>query len=553
MPKVSIEKAAKFILLFIGLILFIVFFLLNHVSGDLPDILWRFSLNRMHLRNEFSMPYITPAKCGGFLLAADAQDLLFTVYMLMSFLIPNLLTMVKITNFLLSIVFAVGVYKWLVYFGIRNQLARMFTGLLVSVCGYWVFHLTTAGQLWAHGVAYMPWVMMVMEDLLQMRPQRTPQYLTRILGLIFLFFLLINSGYFWLQIAPMIIAGRFFALLLSWPRIGAVYEFQLLKFPRLGDHINHMQVIGDTVYLFKTIFRSFFDASYITVPHGGAMLGPGFFEITNFIGPASIIAVVIGLTSLGRLMKSKLFVGLLFASFVQICLTRSTHAGDLLRMIAPVYKQITHYWRGSAILVFVMSVLVGIGYEKLLNASRKGLNIFAVILMLVTLGEIFTTYRYRFNLTTNPPLAALFKEENPPSKPMTEHCAPCNLSNIFGYGHLVPTHLLIDLSKSFYYSPVPGYYNVLDVRKLFGSSGNNAFYFTHDWPLWPKADSAEFERYINYHQVIEIPRGLRLMNYLSALTWVAYFVVCIFVLLAFSKSMTLWKPNIKTFLARKKT
>ena len=432
----------------------------------------------------------------------------------------------------------------------------MFTGILVSVSGYWVFHLTAAGQLWVHGVAYMPWIMMLMEELLNRRPQIDRGYLIRFFALIFFFFLLINSGYFWLQIAPMIIAGRtisefiftrrpqlseqfkrlggvllcgLFAILLSWPRLGAVYEFQLLKFPRLGDHINHMQVIGDTVYLFKTILRSFFDRGYITVPHGEGMLGPGYFEITNFIGLSSVIAVLIGLTSFGRLLKSRLFVGLLFACLVQTCLTRSTHAGDFLRIIAPVYKQITHYWRGSAIWIFTMVVLVACGYEKMLNHPKKTFNICAVVLMLLTLGEIFFTYRTRLDITTNSPLTKIFQEENPPPKPLTEHYAPCVLSNIYGYGHAVTPHLLVNLSEPLYNSPVAGYYNALDVRKIFGPQGNNAYFFDHDWPLWPQCDSAEFNRYINYQQVVELPFRLRFMNDVSGVAWILFLVLWIMV------------------------
>jgi len=35
------------------------------------------------------MPYITPARCGGWLLAANAQGLIFTIYTFISFIIPN--------------------------------------------------------------------------------------------------------------------------------------------------------------------------------------------------------------------------------------------------------------------------------------------------------------------------------------------------------------------------------------------------------------------------------------------------------------------------------
>ena len=58
----------------LALVLWTLFFLINDFSetADTRDIFWRFSLTKAHLARDGSLPYYTPGKCGGFLLAADA-------------------------------------------------------------------------------------------------------------------------------------------------------------------------------------------------------------------------------------------------------------------------------------------------------------------------------------------------------------------------------------------------------------------------------------------------------------------------------------------------
>ena len=164
------EKFTKIILLLTGLTALVFFFLIKDLKGDSDHVLWRFNATKMHLSSECSMPYFTPVRCGGFHLAADTHDLIFSIYMLMSFIIPSTPWAIKLSNFLLSILLATGIYLWLKHFGITNQTVRIYTGILVSISGYWVCHLVDGGHVWAHGLAYTPFIMILIEDLLQIPP-----------------------------------------------------------------------------------------------------------------------------------------------------------------------------------------------------------------------------------------------------------------------------------------------------------------------------------------------------------------------------------------------
>ncbi len=554
MRDMSVNKTNLWIwfLLASAFFLFIAVFLVNNLSGDIHDIVWRFSLTRTHLQNDWAIPYFTPGRCGGFLLAADAQDFLFTLYLPMTFLIPNVIWAIKIINFFLSVLLVAGMYRWLYYFEIKDDRVRLFSSLLISLSGYWVLHMTQAGQIWAHGLAYMPWVMVFIEEMLLAQPQLSFSYLKRPLILIFLFFLLLNSGYYCLLIAPFMIAGRLiaefilsksgkaqrfqrmifiilcglFSILLSWPRLGGVYEFQLLKFPRLGNEIGHLQVIGDTLYLLKMLFRSFFDGRIIVESQNSSYLG-SFFEYSNFIGMLSLGALMVGVISIKRLMTLRPFVGLLLAALVQLALVRTTHAGDLLRYILPVYKQVTSYWRGSGILLFFLIVILACGYEKMFQQQRKFVHGLAILLMAGTLAELYMAYRPWLNVDPEPPVSQIFKDTNPVPKPMTRHYAPCILGNL--YGQRFPPQLSINPVVSVYECKDPNFYNMHDSRRLASSQADGAYYMKHPWPLWPKTDTADFQKFINFKQVIPLPLRLKIMLWVSSIAWFIYGVCFLFV------------------------
>jgi len=542
-----LEKAIKIVLIVIGTSLLATFFLVPILDGDFADIVWRFRLMKVHLSNNFVMPYFTPGVCGGFLLAANAQDFIFSVYALMSFLIPNIIWASKITNFLMSLVLAFGVYRWLKVFGIANQNARMFSGFLAAVSGYWVFHLSWAGQLWVHGIAYTPWIMVSIESFLKKSPNFKLKYLTNVMGFVALLFLLINSGYYWLQVSVVMIFSRvfveiifasqnryetlkrlmiigacgLFAILLSLPRIGGVYAFQLTKFPRVGGIIPHYQVIGDTVSLLRMLLRSFFDGGIIiNTLHDSALAG--FHEYTNFIGIMAILPLMLGISRIKKLIKSKPFIGLLIASVFQFGLTRSTHVGDLMRFVAPFYQQISFHWRGSATLIFFSIVFIAAGYELCFNSRKRLLIILALLFILCNFFEIFHTYRQTLSISMKPPLSVIFQDARTPTQPLKEHFADCNLGSMFGYGNMKPKQLTYSPSRPVDASLVPGYYNMHDIRLLFSDEADNGYYMTHDWPLWPIEDSEEFEKFINYKQVVSIPPRLRQINRVGAIAWIFY-------------------------------
>ena len=552
--KYLMEKIFKYSLLFLAGVLFVLLFIIKDIDGDIGNIYWRLTAAKMHLANDFAMPYFTPVRCGGFLLAADAQDFIFSLYMLLNFLIINVVWTFKITNLLLSILLASGVCVWLKYFDIFNPRARLFTGILVSVSGYWVYNMTQSGHAWSHGLAYTPWVMVFIEELLQQKPRKEHSYLLRVWALIAFFFLLINSGYYWLQVAVpmigarlltellaadyekkekikrlgMVIAAGVFALVLSWPRLGGVYEFQFRKFPREGGAVGYMQVMGDTVGVLKTIFISLFDKKIIIDAVGNPCLG-FFWDYTMFIGILALPVFLLGLTRAGKFLKSKAFIALFLASVFQFAMTRTTHAVDLVRFFVPIYTQISWYWRGSAILVFFACVFVAMGYEILFKKNHKVLLWGGFLLMVLNLGEMGYTHLKQMDFSMNPPLRDIFKEYRPLAKPLTINSSPCMIGGIFGYGNECPIQNragggepACGLGNSVYAGGDAEHYNMNDVRRLASPEADHAFYMKHDWPLWPKKDKEEFERFINYKQVIQLPMRLRIMNIVSGLAWLGY-------------------------------
>ncbi len=68
-----------------------------------------------------------------------------------------------------------------------------------------------------------------------------------------------------------------------------------------------------------------------------------------------------------------------------------------------------------------------------------------------------------------------------------------------------------------------------DPRVLGSSLANKGYFYHHKWPLWPKADSAEFEKFIRYKQVVPLPTYLSITIKLSLICWIifiaAFFIV----------------------------
>lgn len=541
------------------LFLFVKIFLLSFIGGaDLPGYgLWWQQLIKKHLLTEWTFPYLTPGRCGGFLLGADAQVYIYSLYIPVHFIIPNVIWSTKITNFLLSGILITGVVLWFSCFNFALRQARIFTACLLALSGYWVFHLSNEGtQLCVHTMAYVPWAMFFIERLFQ--STQSKDNLKYVLGLVLALFLLINSGYYWLQYFPFIVMGRMmvefispqkdrknvtlvigliglcglWAILLSWPRLGGIYEYQLQNFPRRGDGIvAHMGVVGDTGRLLKALWLSFFDGPMLMRGQGDDSIG-GIWEYSNFIGITSLIPILIGLTRIKELMKSKLFWALVVAVIVQLMLIRTTHAADFLRMICPIYKQITHYWRGSPSLLFFLGIFMAAGYSALLGSKKKWAVVLGFLLLLATCTEIYIVYNARLDTTinaANPPFTAIMQEPNLPLAVSTQQFATCELCHLYGYEvyGTIPKELSFDVKKDVYALQEGGkYYNMHDIRRLFAPEVPKGYYMYHSWPLWPVNDDVTtLEKFLQYRQVLPLPFYLKFFNYVSMVLWGIYAIV----------------------------
>ncbi len=366
---------------------------------------------------------------------------------------------------------------------------------------------------------------------------------------------MINSGYYWLQVAVPLIGFRFLveliwpdarkgqqlkklgvllsiislAVLLSWPRLGGISEFQLSKFPRQKGEVSHFQVIGDTKSLLGKLIPSFFDARLITHTVHSGMLG-FMWDYNNFIGLLALIPLLLGLWKTKQLFHLKIFIGLLLAVCFQLALMRTTHVADLIRHVIPLYKSVTWYWRGTPILVLLAVTFIAIGYETMLrDITKKGLVLLAGILMVLNLGEILWA-NHRYFTFPDPPLADIGRPSFIVSKPLQNHFF-CRIDYIFGYGNTFPPQLSINHRVNVWdYFQNPDYYNMHDVRALFDPKTPRAYYLEHPWPLWPKTNSKEFEEFINFKQVVKPSPQLQLLNKLS-LTAAGAYLTCLLVFL----------------------
>ena len=189
----------------------------------------------------------------------------------MAAFVPNVDWAVKITNFLSTLVLGSGIFVFLRYLGILNLTARIFTSILVVVSELLGLPYSPRGAYLSTGFAYLPWILICMEELFRSEIKFDRRYLFFVLSLIGLFFLLINSGYYWLQVGAPIIVLRIMtelilsgterkkqalktglilltilgALFLSFPRLGGVYEFQLKKYPRMEVSSTHFRSSAD--------------------------------------------------------------------------------------------------------------------------------------------------------------------------------------------------------------------------------------------------------------------------------------------------------------------
>ena len=385
-------------------------------GGDaIQGLVPHFALLRFHLMNELAIPYFTPAKCAGWVLAAHPKNFLFSTFTLLAFLIPNSYTAVKIAHAMHTFAFGTGLYVWFRWLGIKNPVARLFGAVLISFSGYWILKTVPAGHVDVlYGSALAPWILVVFENLFSEEPKTRNRYLGLFVVLTGLFVLLVNSVYWLWIVLPLLVARvaiealylrkshvrRVFvdfsiivissvvAIVLSAPALAGVYEYPMQAFPREPAHY---QVLGDTRWLAEMLVRSFFD-SRIVVDHINDSSLSFSHEYSNFIGLISLPLMAVGLFRLKTLFRSRAFGALVLAAVFQLLLVRTTHVADLARMVLPVLNSLTWYWRGSINLLLLYVAVVAAGAELLLAGRHRVFTLVCFSLMMLNLGELGMVY-----------------------------------------------------------------------------------------------------------------------------------------------------------------
>ena len=525
-----------------------IFYFLIPFGGDgTAVVVPHFALLRFHLLNEIAIPYFTPLKCAGWLLAAHPKNLLFTTFTPLALLIPNSYTAVKMAHAIHTLAFVTGLYAWFRWFGVKNQIARLFAAVLISFSGYWILKTIGGAQDILYGSALAPWIMVVIEKLLIEEPKTRSRYLGLFVVLTGLFVLLVNSVYWLWIVLPLLVArviievlclrrrrarsvltgfgvmllSSVLAVLLSAPALAGVYEYSMQAFPRNAEHF---QVIGDTRFLFEMLVRSFFDSRIVVESLGDGALGSRN-EYANFIGVISLPLMAAGLFRLKNLLRSRAFRGLVVAAIFQVLLVRTTHVADLVRMVLPVLSSLTWYWRGSINLLLLYVVVVAAGAEFLLSKRQRVLTLACLTLMALNLGELGLVYNRADILSLEKPdfFANTINFEEYFSQPVSPHSMNTGWQmwcwdTLTGY----QSEFNHSLAKG---GPVflqDGSINMVDIRVLFGAAGKGGYFKDHTWPLWPASDREELEKFLNFKQIMPIPFRLQIINSVSAILWIVY-------------------------------
>ena len=525
-----------------------IFYFLIPFGGDgTAVVVPHFALLRFHLLNEIAIPYFTPLKCAGWLLAAHPKNLLFTTFTPLALLIPNSYTAVKMAHAIHTLAFVTGLYAWFRWFGVKNQIARLFAAVLISFSGYWILKTIGGAQDILYGSALAPWIMVVIEKLLSEQPKTRSTYLGLFVVLTGLFVLLVNSVYWLWIVLPLLVArviievlclrrrrarsvltgfgimllSSVLAVLLSAPALAGVYEYSMHAFPRNAEHF---QVIGDTRFLLEMLVRSFFDSRIVVENlHDGALGSRN--EYANFIGVISLPLMAAGLFRLKNLLRSRAFRGLVVAAIFQVLLVRTSHVADLARMVLPVLSSLTWYWRGSINLLLLYVVVVAAGAEFLLSRRQRVLTLACLTLMALNLGELGLVYNRADILSLEKPdvFSNTINSEEYFSQPVSPHSRNTGWQmwcwdTLTGY----QSEFNHSLAKG---GPVflqDGSINMVDIRAIFGAGGKGGYFKDHTWPLWPANDREDLEKFLNFKQIMPIPFRLQIINSVSAILWIGY-------------------------------
>src|SRR5262249_12965210 len=116
-------------------------FLTSHLGGDATMFITHLYLNKIHLAHEWSIPYFTPAVCGGFTLAADAQNPLFTLAQPISLMLSDQDLALRISAWFYTVILGLGFFRWLRWFGVKESGPRAMASVILALNGWWVSHL----------------------------------------------------------------------------------------------------------------------------------------------------------------------------------------------------------------------------------------------------------------------------------------------------------------------------------------------------------------------------------------------------------------------------
>lgn len=545
----QVEKMTDLFFIIIVAIVFLCLFLLLPV-GESGFFLPHLYLNRVHLLQEFRMPYFTPGLCGGFLLAANPQSPIFSLAQAVSLAVSNVALATAVSQVLATLIFGIGLYKWFWWFGIHHRAARKFGVLTIVLSGYWI---SKCVQIPVQSLAFIPWLMHWIEKtLVEFKSPRAFKYSSSLLQAVTLLFLLFNQGHYWPIVFLFVVSSRFivellmvrdgrykfvfqtagflavsvtFALIMSMPRLIGTFAFALKNFSRDPAA---WQIVGSFPLLFEKIAKGFFDSRVLTQSVTDPMLGNAS-EYTNYVGMITIPILVLGLWNIKngiiRQGGGRALTALLLAAFCQVILTRTTHAVDLLRFFFPFLSQMYNFWRGSIIYTLCYGLLVCCGYQYLLQ-KRPAISLIAVLFVSLHCINVLYVYHHMPNFLSVKSSPFLAVDESPKISMCDQHHLFGCYDPILGYSNEFWKTQTV--GGSVYGAVESNYYNMNDIKKMFGGNEEKGYFKTAAWPLWPKSDAEDFEKFVHFKQVMPLPAYFRWVGLISSFFWGVYFFALVF-------------------------
>lgn len=229
--------------------------------------------------------------------------------------------------------------------------------------------------------------------------------------------------------------------------------------------------------------------------------------------------------------KNKAFYGLLLASVFCLFFIREPVFREAWRNLIPIYKQITWHWRGTAIWVLWGSVLFAMGYAYLFKITKhlfwfKWLLLILMLGYLCQLSFVFSSQWQGDKLNVR----ELSINPFPFNKPCDYSTAECKLGYIFGYTNEKPSVMSSQPQLPLTQVIGSNSINVHDVRVLASNQANNGYYLNNQWPLFDIKDKSILDKFLNYHQVVDLPSWLVVVNTIAPFIWGIFILLFIYLL-----------------------